>query len=149
MSSRFFCVFSVVERFSIELLWAILSYWAESHLESCKRFTMKYPLPSPPRKQPTASRHWLFPQKCFAADIKLDSKWPQPLRQTLQMWGVGRLQVHGLCNYSFAHKKVVEDSLSYKRHWLRCFRNPACGDSTGSNGTEKDRFRMPPGLFSL
>ena len=63
------------------------------------------------------------------------------------MWGIVRLQVHGHCNHRFAHMKVVEDSLSYKRHCLRYFRNPACGDSTGSNGTEKDRFRMPSGLF--
>ena len=26
------------------------------------------------------------------------------------------------------------------------FRNPACGDSTGSNLIEKDRVRVPPGL---
>ena len=63
------------------------------------------------------------------------------------MWGVGRLQVHGLRNHRFVYKKVVEDSWSYKRSYLWCFRNPACGDSTGSNRTEKERVRMPPGPF--
>ena len=63
------------------------------------------------------------------------------------MWGVGRLQVHGLCNHRFVHKEVVEDWSSYMRSYLWCLRKPAWGDSTGSNGTERDRVRMPPGLF--
>ena len=63
------------------------------------------------------------------------------------MWSAGRFQLHGLFNHRFAHKNVVEDSSSYIRSYLWSCRNPACGDSTGSNGTEKDRVRMPPGLF--
>ena len=55
--------------------------------------------------------------------------------------------MHGLSNHRFVHKKVVEDSSSYKRSYLWCFRNPACGDLTESNETEKERFRMPPGPF--
>ena len=63
------------------------------------------------------------------------------------MLGVDLLQVHGLCNDRFVHKKVVEDSWSYKRSYWLCFRNPACGDLTKSNETEKERFRMPPEPF--
>ena len=34
------CVTPVVKSFSYDLLPAIISYWAESHLESCQKFTM-------------------------------------------------------------------------------------------------------------
>ena len=38
-SPRFPCVTLVVESFSSDLPRAIVSYWAESHLESCEAFT--------------------------------------------------------------------------------------------------------------
>ena len=53
------------------------------------------------------------------------------------MWGVGRLQVHGICMYI----EVVE-APSY----LWWFRNPAYDDSTGNSRIEKNRVRVPPGL---
>ena len=35
---------------------------------------------------------------------------------------------------------------NYKKSYLRWFRNPACGDSAGSNRIEKGRVGVPPGL---
>ena len=57
------------------------------------------------------------------------------------MWGVGRLQVHGLCNHRFAHKKVVED-------FYRAIRDLTCGALViplvvirlGVTGPKKTRF---------
>ena len=43
MTPRFPCVTPVVERFSSELLRAIITYWAESHLKSCQTSTMELP----------------------------------------------------------------------------------------------------------
>ena len=40
-SPRFPCLTPVVESFSSDLLWTIISYWAESHLESCQTSTME------------------------------------------------------------------------------------------------------------
>ena len=111
MSPRFLCVIPVVERFSSELLRATLNYWTESHLEFCQ---MKLPQ----QKQPTALRHWLFPYESTTADIKLDSKWPQ-IRQALQMWGLGKLQVHGLYTHRLVQKKVLSI------HWT--IRDLTCG----------------------
>ena len=42
-SPGFSCVTPVVESFSSDLHRAIISYWAESHLESCQTFTMELP----------------------------------------------------------------------------------------------------------
>ena len=65
------------------------------------------------------------------------------------MWSAGRFQLHRLFNHRFARKNVVENSSSYIRSYLWSCRNAVCVDSTGCNGTEKDRVRMPPGLFLL
>ena len=83
---------------------------------------------APMRKQPTALRHWQFPQKIPKLDV----------------WGVGGLQVHGICR--LLHRKVFEARSNYKRSYLWWFRNTACGNSTGRNGTEKYRVRLPPRL---
>ena len=40
-STRFPCVTPVVKSFPSNLLWAIVSYWAKSHLESCQTSTME------------------------------------------------------------------------------------------------------------
>ena len=42
-SPSFPCVIPVVERFSSELLRAIVSYWAESLVETCQTSTMELP----------------------------------------------------------------------------------------------------------
>ena len=61
------------------------------------------------------------------------------------MLGVGRQQVHGIYGHRLVHREVVEAGSNYKRSYLWRFRNPACGDSTGSNRVEKDLVRVPPG----
>ena len=43
VSPRFPCVVPVVERFSSDLLPAIISYWPESHFEFCQTLTMELP----------------------------------------------------------------------------------------------------------
>ena len=43
MSPRLPCVIPVVEIFSLELLLAVISYWAESHLESFQTSIMELP----------------------------------------------------------------------------------------------------------
>ena len=53
------------------------------------------------------------------------------------MWGVGRLQVHGICARRQVYREVVEARSNYITAW---------GDPTGSNRIEKDRVRVPPGL---
>ena len=112
---------------------AIISYWADSHLESCQTSTMKLP----PRKQPAALRHWLFPQESTAADSKLDFIWPQ---------------IEGLCKCGVWVDCKCMDFVTTglcPRKWLRihpAIRDLTCGASTGSNGTKGDRVRMAPGL---
>ena len=51
-------------------------------------------------------------------------------------WGVGRLQVHGICSCRLVHSEVVEAWSNSKRSCLSWFRNLACGDSIGSNRIE-------------
>ena len=41
-SPRFPRVTPVVKNFSAHLLWALISYWAESHLESCQPSTIEF-----------------------------------------------------------------------------------------------------------
>ena len=112
---------------------AIISYWADSHLESCQTSTMKLP----PREQPAALRHWLFPQESTAGDSKLDSKWPQ---------------IEGLCKCGVWLDCKCMDFVTTglcTRKWLRihpAIRDLTCGASTGSNGTKGDRVRMAPRL---
>ena len=43
------------------------------------------------------------------------------------------------------YRDVVEAQSSFKRSYLR-FTSAACGDFIGSNGIEKDRVPVPPGL---
>ena len=45
------------------------------------------------------------------------------------------------------YSEAVEVRSNQDKFYLRWFRNPACGDWTGSNRTEKDRGRVPPGFF--
>ena len=90
-----------------------------------------------------ALNHWLFSQK---KALLQTLNWIQnaPLiGKTLYMWRVGGMQVDGICCYRLLQRKVVEARLNYKRSYLWWFRNAACGDSTGSNGTEKDLVRLP------
>ena len=51
MSPRFLCVIPDVVRFSSEVLQAIISYWAESHLESSQTSTMELPRENNQRTQ--------------------------------------------------------------------------------------------------
>ena len=44
------------------------------------------------------------------------------------------------------YREVAEARSNYKKPYLWWFRNPACGDSTGSNRIEKDWVGVPPGL---
>ena len=53
------------------------------------------------------------------------------------MWGVGRLQVHGIRGCRLVYREVVEAQSNYIT---------VGGDSTGSNRIEKGRVRVPPGL---
>ena len=70
-----------------------------------------------------------------------------PIGKVLLRWGVGRLQVHGICSSRLVHREVAKARSNYLRTYLCWFRNPAFGDSTGSNVIEKDRLGVPPGLF--
>ena len=60
------------------------------------------------------------------------------------MWGVGRLQLHGIRSLRLMYKKVVEARSNYKKSYFWLFGNPNCGDSTGSDGIEKDQGRVCP-----
>ena len=51
----------------------------------------------------------------------------------LLMLGVGGLQLYGICFRRLVYSEVVEARSSYKKSYLKGFRNPGCGDSTGSN----------------
>ena len=62
------------------------------------------------------------------------------------MCDVGGLEMHGICSHSLVHKEVVEARWNYKRSYSWLLRNLACGESTGSNETEKEQVCMPPGL---
>ena len=59
---------------------------------------------------------------------------------------VDKVQVHGVCSCRMVYREIVERRSDYKKSYLWRFRNPARGDSTGSNRIEKDRVRLPPGL---
>ena len=59
------------------------------------------------------------------------------------MWGVSRLQMHGICNHSLVNREVVEARLNYKKSYLCQFRNP---DSTGSFWIEKYQVHVPTRL---
>ena len=59
---------------------------------------------------------------------------------------VDNMQVHGVCGCRMVYREIVEGRSDYKKSYLWRFRNPACGDSTGSKLIEKDRVRLPPGL---
>ena len=69
MSPGFSCVTPVMASFSSKLLQAIISYWAESHLESYQ--TSMIELFCKNSQQP---RCLLFLQKGSIADVRLDSK---------------------------------------------------------------------------
>ena len=58
----------MVEGFSSDLLRAIISYWAGSHLESSQKFCQTSTV------ELFCETRWLFPQKSSAADVRLDSK---------------------------------------------------------------------------
>ena len=51
--------------------------------------------------------------------------------------GEGGLQVHGNCSSRLIYKEVVEALSNYEKSNFWLFRNPAGGDSTGSNRIEK------------
>ena len=60
---------------------------------------------------------------------------------------MGGLQVHGIDRHSLVCKEVVKVRLNLKKVYLLCFRNPACGDSAGSNQIEKDKVVYLLDLF--
>ena len=62
------------------------------------------------------------------------------------MWRLGGLQVYGICSHRLVFSEVVEAWSNYKKFYLWWFRNPACGDSAGSNRIQKDRVGAPLGL---
>ena len=66
--------------------------------------------------------------------------------KVLSIWVVGGLQVYGICSRRLLYSEVVEVRSNYKKSYLWGFRNPACGDSTGSNVIEKDRVGVPTRL---
>ena len=47
--------------------------------------------------------------------------------------------MHGICSCMLVYREVVETLSSNKKSNFWSFGNPACGDSTGSNRTEKNR----------
>ena len=57
---------------------------------------------------------------------------------------VDKMQVHGVCSCRMVYREIVERRSDYKKSYLWRFRNPAFGDSTGSNRIEKDRVCLPP-----
>ena len=67
------------------------------------------------------------------------------------MWGVGRTQVHGIGSRKLVYKEVVEVRSNYKsnsrKSYFWWFGNPTCGDSSGSNSTEKDQDHVSPMLI--
>ena len=60
------------------------------------------------------------------------------------MWGVVRLQVHGICSRRLVYKKVAEARSNYKRSYFWWFEIPACGNSTEIDQIEKDQGRVSP-----
>ena len=63
------CVIPVIERLSLGLLWAMISYWADSHLKSCQTSTMEL------FKIASSLKTLTFVQKSSIADIRLGPKW--------------------------------------------------------------------------
>ena len=54
--------------------------------------------------------------------------------------------VLGICSRVLIYSEAVEALSNYKKSYLWPFRNPACGDWTRSNWTEKDWVHVPPGF---
>ena len=69
-SLRFPCVTPVVESFSSDLLWVIIIYWAESHLESCQNHD-EAPICKIANNLNTLT---IFAKKGPTTDVWLDSK---------------------------------------------------------------------------
>ena len=90
---------------------------------------------------PTALTSWLFSQKSSTADVRVVSKWAS---KVLQMWGVGRLKVHGICSCRMVYREVVAVRSNYKISYLWWFKI-VCDDSTANNRIIKKRVRVHPG----
>ena len=58
------------------------------------------------------------------------------------MWGVGGMQVHGICSHRLVYREVVETLSNYKKSYFWWYWNPACSDSTRSNRIGKDQGRV-------
>ena len=109
VSPRFPCVTLVIENFYSDFLPAI-SYWTESHLESCE-----------------TSAIWLFCENSQQpkgidyihkkAQMQLFDWIPNvpPIGKVLYMLGVGRLQMHEIWSRRLMHRETVETWLNYKR----------------------------------
>ena len=101
-SSRFPCVTPVVKTFpSDQVTFRILSNINDR---------------APLRKQPAALTRWLFGKK-------LHHRPPTEFQigiwlQALRMWGVGGLQVHGICSRRLVYKEVVEVRSDYKKFYF-------------------------------
>ena len=126
-SPRFPCVTPVVESFPSDLLRAIVSYWVESHLESCQAYHV-------------------FPQKSSTADVRLDSI-------CASNWSCFKCEVRVDCK---CMEFLVASLCRVKQLRLgQTIRNLTCGDleivlvviGLGVVGLKKTRFVYLPDLF--
>ena len=87
-------------------------------------------------KQPTTLTRWLFlleiSTKRFLTRRRLFCRL-----KVLSLWGVGGLQVYGICSRRLVHSEVTEARSNYKKSYLCWFRNLAYSDTSGSDRIEK------------
>ena len=64
--------------------------------------------------------------------------------KVLSVWGVGEMQVYGICSRRLVYSEVVQTRSNYKKSYLWRFRNPACDGLIGSDRIEIERVGVPP-----
>ena len=131
----------MVESF-FSYLWAITSYWVESHLESCQTSTMELSCEITNGFNTLTISERRLHHRC-STDL---SEFVSLRLKVLSMWDMDGLQVYRICSRRLVYSYVVEARSNYKKSYLWWFKNPACGDWTGSNGIEKNWVGLPPGL---
>ena len=129
-SSRFPCVTSVLESFSSDIFWAITSYRAESHLESCQISTMELSCENNPRLEQVDYFCKKLHRRCSTGP------WMCFWLKVSSMQGMSGLQVYWICSSRPLYSEVVEARSNSKKSYFWWFRNRACGDSIGSNFIE-------------
>ena len=103
----------VVESFSLDFLWALISYWAESRWKSCQTCTMELF-----GKISQRSQHIdYFCKKVPSVDVWLDSI-------CICDWKCCKyeMQVHGICKLKLLYKEVIVALSCYRKSSLSWFR---------------------------